>query len=47
MISSDSFLLTFTDKVTTGTYNYVSLIAKIILLELASSLSLAFAHKTQ
>ena len=34
------FSLSFADKVTTGTYNFVSLIVKIILLELVSSLSL-------
>ena len=29
----DSFLLSLADKVTTGTYNFVSLAVKIILLE--------------
>ena len=45
--SFDNFLLSFADKVTTRTYNVVSLILKIILLELASLLSEAAAVKTQ
>ena len=36
----ESVWLSFTDKVTTGTYNFVSFLVKIILLELAPSLSL-------
>ena len=36
--SFNSFWLSFADKVTTGNYNFVSLIVKIILLELALSL---------
>ena len=45
--SFNSFWLSFADKVTTGNYNFVSLIVKIILLELASSLSLPPIAKTQ
>ena len=37
--------MSLADKVKTGTYNFVSLIAKMILLE--SSLSVSFADKTQ
>ena len=37
----------FADKVTTGTYNFVCLIVKIILLGLSLLLSLAIAAKTQ
>ena len=42
-----SFWLSFTDKMTTGIYNFVSLIVRIILLELASLLSAPIADKTQ
>ena len=42
-----SFWLSLADKVTTGTYNFVSLIIKMILLELASLLSTSAANKTQ
>ena len=41
----DSFWLFFADKVTTGTYNFASLIVKIILSALP--LSFPFAEKTQ
>ena len=44
--SFDSFRLSFADKVTTGTYNFVSFIVKIILLELASLLSPPTAVET-
>ena len=42
-----SFWLSFAHKVTTGSNNFVSLIVKIILLELASSLSAPVTDKTQ
>ena len=45
--SFDSFWLSFADKVTAGWYNFVSLIVKIILLELAFVLSLPATDKTQ
>ena len=45
--SFDSFWLSLADKVTTGTYNFVSLIVKIILQELALALSAPAADKTQ
>ena len=43
----DSFLLSSADKVTKGTYNFVSLILKIILLGFPLVLSLTFTPKTQ
>ena len=45
--SFDSFWLFFADKVTTWTYSFLSLIVKILLLDLASSFSLPIADKTQ
>ena len=45
--SFDSFWLSFVDTVKKGTYNFVSLIVKIILLGLTPSLSLATADKIQ
>ena len=45
--SFESFWLSFTDKVKKGTYNFASLIVKVILLELASALSTPATAKTQ
>ena len=43
----ESFRLSFPDKVTRGTYNFVSFVAKITLVELGSSLLLSFADKAK
>ena len=45
--SFDSFWLSFADRMTEGTYNFVSFIEKIILLQLALVLSTPAAPKTQ
>ena len=45
--SFDSFWFSFADNVTTGKYHFVSFIVKIILSELASTLSAPAADKTQ
>ena len=43
----DSFCLSFADGAMTGTYNFASLIVKVILLELASTFSTPPAAKIQ
>ena len=45
--SFDSFWLSYADKGTTRTYNFVSLIVKLKLLELASTFSVPSTDKTQ
>ena len=43
----DNFLLSLADKVTTGRYNFVSLIVKVVLVELVFALSAPAADKAQ
>ena len=43
----DSFWLSFANKVKIGTYSFASLIAKMILLELASAFSMSAETKAQ